>query len=136
MEDRKSILTQGTGGKSKRVMSGAEAKAKLLSTAKKALKQVEESKAPKYEVKIQLKRMEIATNCKSQYKVQIRCPEVFKVVSKKKYQLQSPYEGDESKVFEGEVVFHDDDVLSKVTMMSLNKDTGVFRSKVMMVEVL
>jgi hypothetical protein len=47
----------------------------------------------------------------------MRCPEVFKVVSKKKYNVQSPYEGEEAKMFDGEVIFHHDDVLSKVTMM-------------------
>lgn len=66
----------------------------------------------------------------------MRCPEVFKVVSKKKYNLQSPYEGQLVKPFEGEVLFHDDDVLSKVTILTPEKDGAAYKSKVMIVEVL
>lgn len=58
-ELRKSLVNSKSTRK--RVMTNAEAKAKLLSTAKKAVAK-EEAKTPKFEVIITLLKMEIATD--------------------------------------------------------------------------
>jgi hypothetical protein len=104
----------------KKLSSGIK---RATNASKTTSKFVEEAKGGKFEVKVNLKKMEIITDRSSQYKVQIRCPEVFKVVSKMKYQLVSPH-GEETKTFEGEIEFHEDDLLSKVTMLPLSRETG------------
>ena len=88
----------------------------------------------KFELRIELKRMDIKVDKTSLFRAQMRCPEVFKVMSKKKYKLESPF-GDQNKQFEGEIEFTDD-FLSKVTLVPFNKETSEFKQKIVMLEIL
>jgi hypothetical protein len=63
----------------------------------------------------------------------MRCPQLFKMVGKKLYKIESPHE--EEKMFDGVVAFEGDSFV-KVTTVQISQESGNPKSKIILAEVL
>ena len=88
-------------------------------------KLAEEAKGPqaKYEVKLELNKLDVRVSKTSVFKIQMRCIGIFKLVSKK-YQIdENENPRKDGKEFDAEINF-EDDILVKSTLISKNKESG------------
>jgi hypothetical protein len=81
-------------------------------------------KTKKFEMKVNLHRLEVCPTETSIFKVQVWCPGAFRMVSKK-YRVKQPEDFKQSeandKRFQGQVEFQDD-ILEKKTSLILGRD--------------
>jgi hypothetical protein len=87
---RRTEIVRSSGGSIKKVTT----KQKLQSGVKRAtnvMKLSEDGYKPqKFEIKLQLKKIEVKLDKTSIFRIQMRCVDVFKMACKKKYKIESP----------------------------------------------